>query len=86
MGLLSRLWQLLMDKPMYHEKAIVHGHSDAEMSAANNRPLSSAELTNWFLLLQLQASCFFTANALDKNTRHHVSYLGTISLDITGTF
>lgn len=39
-----------------------------------------------FLLLQLQASCCFTANALDKSTRHHVSCLCTISLDITCTF
>jgi len=37
-----------MDKPTYDKKAIVHGHSDEEMCAANNRPLSSAELTNWF--------------------------------------
>lgn len=47
-GTVVHLWQLLMDKPTYHKKAIVPGHPDEEMCAANNRPFSSAELTNWF--------------------------------------
>lgn len=40
------LWQLLMDKSMHHNKAIVHCHSPEEGCVANSRLLPSAELTN----------------------------------------
>lgn len=81
-GTVVHLWQLLMD----HRKAIVLATLMKERMLLTTGYFHQLSGQIGFLLLQLQASCCFTANALDRNTRRHVSYLCAISLDIICTF